>query len=73
MAMELVFLVTIIASLGALFLWVARSRASSLAKESICASAGDGLEWPKNCYDLCRQDSSQNSNACAVACSLLQD
>ena len=32
MAMELVFLVTIIASLGGLFLWVARSMASSLGQ-----------------------------------------
>ena len=73
MAMEFVFQVTIVASLGALFLLVARSRASSLAKESNCASAGEGLLWLNNCYDLCRQDSSRNSNACAVARSLLQD
>ena len=58
MAMELVFRVTIIASLGGLFLWVARSMASSLGKESIGASAGEGLLWSENCYDLCRQGSS---------------
>ena len=73
MATELVVLAIILVSFGGLFLWVARSMSSSLTKGSTGDSASQGLLLPKNCYDLCRQDSGQNSNACPIACSLLQD
>ena len=74
MTAELILVVTIAVLSGALFLWVARTRSSSLTKESTHESAGHGLlSLPKTCYDFCRQNSRGNENACDVTCSLLQE
>jgi len=72
MTTELILLGIVVASLGALFLWVARSRSSSVSKESTDASHALWTR-PDRCHDLCRQDSGRDFGACAIECSLLQD
>ncbi|MDQ7783103.1 MAG: hypothetical protein RDU20_09500 [Desulfomonilaceae bacterium] len=70
----LIFLVIVVLSLGALFLWVARTRSSSVSGEITDSSPSHEM-WtrPDRCLDFCRQDSSGDVTGCAMACSLLQD